>query len=265
MKLSLIITTYNWPDALELVLKSVENQTIFPNEVIIADDGSGSETREVIQLYKKKSRLNIIHSWQDDLGFRVSRSRNKAILNSSGDYIVLVDGDMILHPNFIKDHLSLADIGYFVQGSRVLLSKSKTKKIIRNKNINLTYFSLGIKNRKNAIYSKLLSLFFKTVNKNIKGIRSCNMAFYRNDFFNINGFNNDFEGWGREDSELVVRLLNSGIYRKNIHFNAIQFHLWHNENARESLQRNNLILESTIEKSSKWIENGIDKINNNED
>jgi hypothetical protein len=171
---------------------------------------------------------------------------------------------MILHPNFIKDHLSHSEIGYFVQGSRVLISKSKTQMVMRNKNINLNCFSLGIKNRKNAIYSRLLSVFFKTVNTNIKGIRSCNMAFFRNDFFKINGFNNDFEGWGREDSELVVRLLNIGIYRKNIHFNAIQFHLWHNENTRISLQRNNLILESAIENHSKWIENGIDKINNNE-
>ena len=183
MRVSLIITTYNRPEVLSLVFKSIEDQTLHPDEIIIADDGSGNSTKECIDDFQRSSSISIIHSWQEDHGFRVSRSRNKAILISTGDYIILVDGDMILHPNFIKDHLSHSEIGYFVQGSRVLISKSKTQMVMRNKNINFNCFSLGIKNRKNAIYSRLLSVFFKTVNTNIKGIRSCNMAFFRNDFF----------------------------------------------------------------------------------
>lgn len=265
MQISLIITTYNWPDSLELVLKSVESQTFLPYEVVIADDGSGNDTRKLINKFQEKSKLKIIHSWQKDFGFRVSKSRNKAILRSKGEYIILVDGDMILHHDFVKDHVLNSQKGYFVQGTRVLLSKNKTTKIMSQKKINLTFFTLGLKNRKNAIHSKFLSLIFKKINSHIRGIRSCNMGFYRDDFFNINGFNNDFEGWGREDSELAIRFINSGILRKNIRFNAIQFHLWHNENLRESLERNNLILEGAISNSSKWCKNGITSLKIYED
>ena len=105
MKLTLIITTYNWPESLLLVLKSIEFQTILPDEVIIADDGSTRETYDLINNFKKKSNLKILHSWQEDIGFRAARSRNNAIHISSGEYIVLIDGDSVLHPQFIKDHL----------------------------------------------------------------------------------------------------------------------------------------------------------------
>ena len=84
------------------------------------------------------------------------------------------------------------------------------------------------------------------------------MAFYKQDCININGFNNDFEGWGREDSEFITRLLHSGINRKNIRFNAIQFHLWHHENKRDSLEKNDAILQEAIENQTKWCYNGID-------
>ena len=126
MKLTLIITTYNWPEALLLVLNSVKRQKIFPEEIIIADDGSNDTTKDLIISYKKNCDIKIIHSWQEDLGFRASRSRNNAIKKASGDYIVLIDGDTILHPNFVKDHIKSAEPGFFVQGSRALLSENQT-------------------------------------------------------------------------------------------------------------------------------------------
>ena len=123
MRVSVIITTYNRPDALLLVLQSIESQTKLPEEVIIADDGSDDNTEKLITNYQESSSLNIIHSWQEDKGFRVSKSRNKAIAKSSYDYIILIDGDMILHTEFIRDHINNAEPGFFIQGSRVLLSK----------------------------------------------------------------------------------------------------------------------------------------------
>lgn len=259
MKLSLIITTYNWPNSLEITLKSIENQTQTPDEVIIADDGSNAETKNTIVKYKEKSKLKIIHSWQKDLGFRAAKSRNKAIAKSSGEYIVVIDGDMILHPKFIQDHLKNAEIGFFTQGTRALLNKDRTRDILERKNTNLSFISKGIQNRKNVIRSDFLSkIFSKNVNF-IDGIKTCNMAFFKRDCISINGFNNDFEGWGREDSEFAVRMLNKGIKRKNLRFNAIQIHLWHIENSRKTLAHNDLILKSSIESQSKWCINGIDR------
>ena len=257
MKLTLIITTYNWPESLFLVIESIKQQVDMPYEIIIADDGSTKATKELINNFKKSSKLNIIHSWQEDKGFRAARSRNNAICISSGDYIVLIDGDTVLHTNFVKDHISNAEPGFFVQGSRVLLSEKQTKKALLAKIVNFSFFSVGLKNRKNAIHSKLLSLLFSNKKNHLRGIKSCNMAFYRKDCININGFNNEFEGWGREDSEFVVRLINSGVKRKNIRFNSIQFHLWHNENSRKCIKRNDEMLNDSIANSLNWCKNGI--------
>ena len=201
MRLSLIITTYNSPKNLMLVLKSVERQSILPHEVVIADDGSGNETKDTISNYKSNSKINIIHSWQSDNGFRAARSRNKAIIKSTGEYIVLIDGDLILHSEFINDHIQNAEKGHFTQGSRVILTEKKTKEIQKSMKYEFNFFSKGIMNRKNVIHSKILSKIFTIKSKSINGIRSCNLSFYRKDCFNVNGFNNDFVGWGREDSE----------------------------------------------------------------
>jgi glycosyltransferase involved in cell wall biosynthesis len=261
MKLTLIITTYNWPESLLLVLKSVLNQTVYPDEIIIADDGSGSETMDLISSFKKETNLNIIHSWQDDIGFRAARSRNNAIIKSTGHYIVLIDGDVILHPKFLQDHLANMENGYFVQGSRVLLSEIQTNKIINIEKTNFPAILDVLQNRKNGIHSNLLSKIFSNKKNTLHGVKSCNMGFFRQDCNNVNGFNNDFEGWGREDSEFVVRMINSGIKRKNVRFNAVQFHLWHIENSRKSLKDNDVLLDEAINKNLNWCMNGINSKN----
>ena len=258
MRVSLIITTYNRPDALLLVLRSIEGQITLPYEVIIADDGSTNDTKEVVTSFQEKSDIRVIHSWQADSGFRAAKSRNKAISQSNSDYIILIDGDVILHPEFINDHINNAQPSYFVQGSRVLLTQDKTKQALDQQKINFSLLSNGLKNRKNAIHSNSLSRLFSNKKNTLRGIKSCNLAFFKQDFISVNGFNNEFEGWGREDSEFIMRLLNSGINRKNVRFNAIQFHLWHIENIRDSLEKNNAILQETINNHNQWCNNGID-------
>ena len=265
MKVSLIISTYNRPEVLFLVLQSIECQLIKPYEVIIADDGSSFETEEIINKFKMISDLNIIHSWQKDIGFRAAKSRNKAILKSSGEYIVLIDGDTILHSKFIVDHIKNAEKGFFSQGTRVLLTKNKTKKILDSYYKKLNFFTFGLNNRKNAIHLNVLSKIFSKKKNNMHGIKSCNMGFYKQDCEAINGFNNDFEGWGREDSDFVARLFNIGVNRKTLRFNAIQFHLWHQENSRSSLVKNDLLLTNTINNKVQRCENGIDSLKDNLD
>jgi glycosyltransferase involved in cell wall biosynthesis len=259
MRVSLIITTYNRPDALLLVLRSIEEQRTLPYEVIIADDGSTNHTKEVVTSFQEKSDIRVIHSWQEDNGFRAAKSRNKAISQSNSDYIVLIDGDVILHPEFINDHINNAQPSYFVQGSRVLLTENKTKQALDQQKINFSLLSNGLQNRKNAIHSNSLSRLFSNKKNTLRGIKSCNLAFFKQDFISVNGFNNEFEGWGREDSEFIMRLLNRGINRKNIRFNAIQFHLWHNKNTRNSLEKNEAILQNTINNQIKWCDSGLKK------
>jgi len=105
MRVSLVITTYNNFAALLLVLKSIEGQSLLPFSVVIADDGSDNNTKKLIKNFQLTTCLKIIHSWQKDKGFRAAKSRNKAIAESKADYIILVDGDVILHPEFVQDHI----------------------------------------------------------------------------------------------------------------------------------------------------------------
>jgi glycosyltransferase involved in cell wall biosynthesis len=258
-KISLIITTYNRKEALELTLTSVLAQTIPPDEIIIADDGSQNDTREMIEYFAKRSFIPIIHSWQEDIGFRAAKSRNKAISKSSGDYIIFIDGDIILHRNFIIDHIRASEKGYYVQGSRVLLDSALSQKFIDKETTRLPFlFSKRFRNKLNSIYIPFLSrLFFHYEKKSHNGVRSCNFSFFKEDLIKVNGFNEDFEGWGREDSELIERLYNIGLRRKNLKFCGIQYHL--NHHIGKASSNNEEILKKSVLAKSKWCENGIDK------
>ena len=257
MNTSLIITTYNWPEALELVLYSVFRQSVLPNEVVIADDGSSLETERLISKIADRSPIPIIHSWQEDKGFRVARCRNKAISKTSYEYIICIDGDMILHREFIKDHLENAKEGIYLQGSRAFLNKEYSKKILKNKDITPpSIFSNIIENRLNAIRLPFFTkVFFSRTNKNLRRIRSCNFSMFKKDIVRVNGFNEDFVTWGQEDSEFVQRLFFSGVYRRNIKFSALQLHIYHKQGKPNN--KNISLLNRTIDKGLAWCENGI--------
>jgi glycosyltransferase involved in cell wall biosynthesis len=261
LKVTLIITTYNWPEALLLVLKSIKNQTILPDEIIIADDGSNKETANIIKRFSKEFKLKIIHSWQEDKGFRAAMSRNKAIAKAKGDYIIMIDGDMILHKGFIKDHITFARKKTFVQGMRAKLSDQKSNDIMKTKDINFKIFDKGLKSKRYSINNKLLAFFFSGIcyiNK-LNMLQTCNMAFFRKDAIKVNGFNEDFIGWGREDSEFGARMLNAKIIRRNLRFSAIAYHIHHEGNSRKMLDHNHAIYLNTLEKKLVRCKNGIDK------
>lgn len=259
MNISLVITTYNWKAALHLVLLSVFQQTRLPEDIIIADDGSSDGTDELVQQLAQQSPVPLRHSWQEDLGFRAAASRNKAIMQAHGDYIVLLDGDMILHPRFIQDHARHAHPQRFVQGGRVLLNARKTQQVLAQQQTLLHYYEQGLSNRKNAIHAHHLARFFSRPCTHLSGIKSCNLAFFRSDFLRVNGFNEDFVGWGREDSEFIVRLLKAGVQRYNLRFNGIAYHLYHTENSRQHLSKNDDLLQAALHNPQPWCDNGCDK------
>jgi glycosyltransferase involved in cell wall biosynthesis len=261
MNLTLVITTYNWPEALKAVLLSVQCQNRLPTEVIVADDGSDQRTRELVERFQAHLGVPLIHSWQEDLGFRAARSRNLAIAKAGGDYIVMIDGDMILHPSFIKDHSDYAKRGYFIQGVRAKLSEAGTQSVLEGINVNIKSFDSRLKSKRYALHSKMLSRLFsgtRLVNK-LSMIQTCNMAFFRSDCIEVNGFNEDFIGWGREDSEFGARLLHAGVKRRDLRFNAVAYHLHHEGASRKMLDKNHQIFLTTLNDRKLWCNNGIDK------
>ncbi len=259
-KTSLIISTFNWPKALNLCLKSVAGQKILPDEIIVADDGSGEETRKAVQYFRESISVPVKHVWQEDLGFRLARIRNLAIKSSESEYLIFIDGDVILHPDFIKDHIKNRKSGRFITGSRVLLTERETSCRIKKGTIKFAFPFYSAKNKLNGIRSTLLSKLFSKNDLGIYNVRGCNMSFHKNDLQEINGFDEQFTGWGREDSDVVFRLLKSGKVKYKLKFKAIQYHLFHNEQDRSSIDKNNRLLEETIFKKRVKAEVGLDEL-----
>jgi len=259
MNCSLIICTYNWPEALNLVLTSALNQSVEPTEIIIADDGSNNSTAELINIFSTKSHIPLIHSWQEDNGCRIPMSRNKAIAKSNFEYIVMIDGDTVLHRDFIKDHLNFAQKGIYIQGSRVLLQEKITKYAIESNFFQPpSFFSKNLKNRFNILRFPILTyLMSYAKSQNINRIRGCNYSVYKEDIIKVNGFNEEIPYWGREDSEFVQRLFNIGLRKQHIKFSGIQYHLFHNE--RSHNDTNDKILENTISNNLTRCNIGIDR------
>ena len=257
MDCSLIICTYNWSEALKLVLSSALFQSVEPNEIIIADDGSSESTSLVIRDLAKSTSIPIIHSWQEDDGCRIPHSRNRAIAKSNFEYIIMIDGDTVLHYDFIKDHKRFASKKIYIQGSRVLLQSKLTRHILDKGQFSKPLFFSG--NSKNKINMLRIPFITKLMsylkNKNINRIRGCNYSLFKEDILGVNGFNEKITTWGREDSEFVQRLFNNGVKKQHLKFSGIQYHLFHDERSHNSINDN--ILKDTILKNSTWCQFGI--------
>lgn len=258
-KSSLIISTYNWPEALRLCLLSVKGQSVLPDEVIIADDGSTEQTVQVIDTMRETFPVRIIHIWQKDEGFQLSKIRNKAIASSSCDYIIQIDGDLVLHKHFIKDHLELSKRGTFVAGSRVLMDQHLSAKMLRQQKTSVQLFQPGLGNLCNRFNISWLTRYFADRYKpdDIFALRGCNMAFWKEDLVRVNGYNECFHGWGREDNEIAVRLLNSGLRKRAIKFGGIVFHIHHSEADRGGCRDNDEYLRYAMQEKSVYCSQGL--------
>lgn len=256
---SLVTPTYNWPEALELLLLSVRDQTILPNEVIIADDGSGKGTKQLIANFQKKFPVPLIHIWHEDIKNRKPKIMNQAIAVAKYDYIVEIDGDIIMNKHFIEDHLTNAKKEHYLFGSRVNIQEKLLPELFTKKKIHFNFFSKGIKKRGRTIRIPFFMQFRKSVNQRSRKLRGCNMSFWKGDFIKINGFNENLVGWGIDDSEMIQRLHNIGIRGKRLKFVGIAYHIYHKEQSKSDLEINNEIERQTTENKLTFIEKGINQ------
>lgn len=254
---SLIIATYNWPDALELCLKSALEQTVLPNEIIIADDGSKEETKQLIDAFKSVSKIPIIHIWQEDTGFRLAAIRNKAVAKSSSDYIIQIDGDIIMNQNFVKDHLQFSEKGVYLFGSRVNIQQNFLSELYKAKKTHFNVFSKGIKKRFRTLRIPFLMGLQKPKDNISSKLRGCNVSFWKEDFIKINGYNEEFVGWGGEDSEMIQRMHNTEIKGKRLKFAGIVYHIYHKEQPKNNLKNNRELEHLTGKNKIVYTEKGI--------
>ena len=241
--ISILLATYNWPQALELVLESLNAQTDKDFEVLIADDGSRSDTAHLINAFTKIANFPIQHLWQEDLGFRKTTILNQAIKRARGDYLVFLDGDCITQPDFVALHRDLAQSGYVVTGSRILMGKRLTNDLIApERNLKERFFSslghskfLFAVKRLAGQLNKCAPLWIKIPDNRWrvypgfvwKRIKGCNMACWKDDAVRIGGFDESLVGWGHEDADFVFRLQQSGLKRKSGAWATEVLHLDH--------------------------------------
>lgn len=247
MKISVIVATYNRIDALDFVLQSLETQTDSNFEILIADDGSRPDTKNFIDSFKLKSELQIKHVWHEDLGFRLALIRNLASAQASGEYLIFLDGDCVVQPDFVAQHRTLAKNGYFTTGSRVLLNEALTKDILSWPHWDFKKFSsnlLGYRlssgvNKYWPLKIKLGDGTWRNYKKFVwRRIKGCNLACWRSDAQAIGGFDETMTGWGHEDADFVFRLQNRGLIRKSGSWATEVLHLYHRMNDQSNAAEN---------------------------
>jgi glycosyltransferase involved in cell wall biosynthesis len=263
--ISLIVATYNRETALAAVLRAFGRQTDRNFEIIVADDGSEPATKRVIDLRASALHVPVKHVWHEDRGFRLAEIRNRAILQSAGDYCVFLDGDCIPRPDFIAAHRRLAERGWFVAGNRALMSRALSARVESEKLApelwgNAAWFGARLRGEVNRL-APLLTLPLgparKLQGKRWQSARGGNLAIWRDDLLRVDGFDAAFRGWGREDSDIIVRLIRAGIRRKDGRFATGVLHLWHPENDRTQLPDNEKRLQDVLRGAGIRAERGL--------
>lgn len=255
---SLVVTTYNNEPALSLYLHSALQQSVLPDEILVADDGSGDATRLLVHSFMQESPVPIRHIWHEDKGFRLTTIRNKAIAAARGEYIIQTDGDLILHRDFVKDHRAAARCGCFVgRGSRVMLDGELTAALLAAPAAlpKISIWMRGVRHRLNGMRIPCLCLFFQKFQTR-RG-RGCNMAFWRKDLLAVNGYDESMVGWGHEDLELAARLRHNGVRPMMLKFGGIVYHLYHKNASRSGENANLAILSKTEQEKKKRCEQGV--------
>jgi glycosyltransferase involved in cell wall biosynthesis len=257
--ISVIVSTYNRADALDAVLRSLSRQSDRHFEIVVADDGSGAATGRVVRDWTARAQVAVKHVWHEDRGFRLAEIRNLGIRESAGRYLVFLDGDCITRPSFVAAHRRLAEPGWFVTGNRILMSQRLTSRVLAEASTArpepesfgpLTHVSLRARGDLNRL-APLLALPLGSLRKRRatqwRGANGSNMAFWRGDIEAVDGFDAAFTGWGREDSDIFIRLIRAGVRRKDGRFATGVLHLWHHEADRSGLDTNERRLAEIIQ------------------
>ena len=255
MKTAVVLTTYNRPDALAAALEGYLAQQNARFELLVADDGSTEETRRVVEAYAARAPFAVKHVWQEDRGFRAGAARNRALTHADADYVIFSDGDCVPPPAYVGRHVELAEPGWFLSGSRILLSEDFTRCVLASKipvhrwsaaRWLLAWARRDVNRALPLLTRDMRGAFRKQSPQRWEGVKTCNFSAWREDLVRANGFDERYSGWGLEDSDLVIRLLHAGVKHKSARYAAPVFHLWHRENDRTQLPENRRRLDEII-------------------
>jgi hypothetical protein len=275
MKISVIVPTYNRPIALKLCLLSLAKESLAPYEVLIADDGSGPETRDMVKSMQQDLAdvFPIKHVWHEDAGFRKPKILNETVRQSSGDYLIFIDGDCIAHKHFVRSHVENSSPDAILSGKRVEFGKDLTERLLANETVlnSLTPTLLwdAIQGRARKVEEAIMlrnALVRKLAHRDKisdDGVWGCNFSLYKELFIAINGCDEDFLDGSIEDNDLGIRVLNQGKKIRSVRGLAIIFHLWHKSSwsfSNEKYLHNKAVLQRRITNKEMTCKNGINKL-----
>ncbi len=267
-KISIIISTFNSEEWLEKVLWGFHFQTFKNFEVVIADDGSGPKTKQLLKEMEGLVHYTIVHVWQEDDGFQKSRILNKSVVACNADYIIMTDGDCIPREDFVEVHNVNRSKGYFISGGYYMLpmniSKGITKDDIEKQRcFNIKWLKeMGIPKtfRNNKLTARgLISKLFNTFTPTNASWNGHNSSGWKKDILNVNGFDERMQ-YGGQDRELGERLFNFGIKSKQLRYSAVCVHLDHKRGYKtpESIAKNMAIRKKTKREKRVWTHYGIE-------
>ena len=268
-KISVIVSTYNSEAWLEKVLWGFNCQTYRDFEVVVADDGSGPATRELLERMESEVFYPIVHVWQEDEGFQKSRILNKALVASHGDYIIMTDGDCIPRKDFVEVHFINREEGYFISGGYYMLPMNISLMITREDIEAQRCFDIhwlkekGIPKtfKNNKLTARgFIALMLNTFTPTGATWNGHNSSGWKKDILNVNGFDERMQ-YGGQDRELGERLVNFGIKSKQFRYSAVCVHLDHKRGYKtpESLEKNAGIRKTTRKERRVWTHYGITK------
>lgn len=255
--MTIIVKTYNNPDALDAIIAALAQGTRLPDECVVADDGSGAPTRKLIEHWQKKAPFKLVHCWHEDCGFRAAKISNKAVAQSTSDYLVFLDGDCIPEHHFVADHYALAQERRLVQGRRSYIRQNVVRKYLKRE---LSLLQLTCLGHVGGWWKAVrLPLPIVLTNNKLTGTFACNLGMWKKDFLTVNGYDEAYEGWGIEDSDLVYRLYLLGLKRKFVYCQAIVYHLDHEQRSRDYYDLNKSRLAETMKKRQLRCNAGVDQ------
>ncbi|MCU0977199.1 MAG: glycosyltransferase [Steroidobacteraceae bacterium] len=259
-RVALVVTTFERPDALARVLDSAHAQSRPPERLVVADDGSGETTRRIVEAFARRAGFPVVHAWQPHEGWRVCRARNAAVARCREDYVITVDGDMLLDRDFVADHVRHARRGCWVQGCRLPLSPQATARLIGTTEPAALARRTDTdgRHRLQALRVPWLARRLGGLANGWLAVKGCNQAFWRDDLLRVNGWDESLRGWGPEDKELAARLQNAGVARRSLAFGALAWHLHHPPADRSHAKAGQALLARTRRTRRTRCERGLD-------